>query len=272
MSDHHLLEAVSEVIESVAMEHIVPRFNKLGRSEIHKKTSGELVTDVDLAVEKELSIRLRALLPESVIIGEEGVAADPSLLDLLKTAPTAWIVDPVDGTYNFAHGKAQFAVIVALARHGQTVAGWIYQPMTDRMVRAQRGEGAHSGGQPLLIDDGLASPWRGFAGARFRKHLSSSNDRDVAAGGTIRLDMHTMRCAGLEYVGLARNEAHFSVYGSLKPWDHAAGVLIIEEAGGIGRHLDGTPYQPAIASHTPLILAQNEAIWNQLHEWLEAFY
>lgn len=274
MAATNFMENVTDAMQAVAKEVILPKFNKLSSAEIHKKAAGELVTDVDLAVEQALSERLTRLLPGSAVVGEEGVSMNPESLAGLGQASKTWVIDPVDGTYNFVHGKAEFAVIVALLDQGRTVAGWIHQPKTGLTLQAQKDHGASCNGQVLRIGDHIEHGWKGFAGKRIRKHIRSAVKKREGPSSlpTSELDVDTLRCAGLEYVSLARGEAHFSIYGSLKPWDHAAGVLIVEEAGGIGRHLDGKPYEPVVQSHTPLIVARNRTIWSQMSTILAPFY
>src|SRR3546814_8953683 len=97
--------------------------------------SSDLVTVVDVAVEKRLTARLTDLLPGSLVVGEEAVHAEPALMDQLASDAPVWILDPIDGTRNFAHGCPVFAIMVALAQGGESIAGWILDPVSGRFGR-----------------------------------------------------------------------------------------------------------------------------------------
>ena len=121
-------DQVSELLADVADRLILPRFGALKSSDIQEKKPGDLVTVADREAEIELARVLRAAEPGVLVVGEEGVFTDPSCLDLLPTAEHAWVIDPVDGTRNFARGGADFAVMLAEVRNAVTVRGWIWQP------------------------------------------------------------------------------------------------------------------------------------------------
>jgi fructose-1,6-bisphosphatase/inositol monophosphatase family enzyme len=113
-------------------------------TQIDAKAIDDVVTVADREAELFLGEGLTKILPEAALVGEEAAHADPALLDRLGDA-LCWIVDPLDGTNNFAAGKPPFGVMVALAEAGETVAGWIYDPLSGRLCHAHRGEGAWLG-------------------------------------------------------------------------------------------------------------------------------
>ena len=141
------IESVTGLIRDVAVQEIVSRFQKLESHEIGDKASGEIVTAADIEAEKLLSAGLSDMLPGSRVIGEEAASADPGLFDLFKGDDPVWIVDPVDGTRNFANGIHRFGVIVALWADGRTRAGWLHDPLTGNTVTAVEGEGAWQDGR-----------------------------------------------------------------------------------------------------------------------------
>ncbi|HEY9538637.1 MAG TPA: inositol monophosphatase family protein, partial [Kiloniellaceae bacterium] len=143
------LAKVTALIEEIAAEDVLPRFQALAAHEIHEKAAGEVVTVVDVAVEKRLTARLTDLLPGSLVVGEEAVHAEPALMDQLASDAPVWILDPIDGTRNFAHGRPVFAIMVALAQGGESIAGWILEPVSGRFGIAERGAGAWMGGRRL---------------------------------------------------------------------------------------------------------------------------
>lgn len=217
---------VIQIIRDVARTEIIPRFRTLSSEHIYEKSPGDLVTLADLESEKKLSKKLSKLLPGSVVVGEEGVAADPRQLDLLKDDNPVWILDPIDGTHNFAHGKECFAVIVALYQKGQTLQGWIHDPVENTTVIAAKGEGAWENGSRLSINPkGDIMHMTGSLSAPIHKKILPN---PKAPTNIVRY-----RCVGREYMDLARGKLDFSRYARhITPWDHAAGVLIHKEAGG----------------------------------------
>src|SRR5258706_1538626 len=108
------VERVDRIIREVARTEIVPRFRMLRAGDIREKSPGNLVTAADMASEAALTRRLGEILPGAVVLGEEAAAEDEGLFGLLAGDAPVWIIDPVDGTINFAHGRPGFAVIVAL--------------------------------------------------------------------------------------------------------------------------------------------------------------
>ena len=263
-------DIVTAIIRNVAEEIVLPRFRRLGAHEISKKSAGEIVTVADEESELALARELTALLPSASVVGEEGVSRDPRAMDALSGDGPVWIVDPVDGTQNFADGKPCFALIVALVRGGCTVAGWIHEPVADTTVWARAGEGAFEAGARLHPDAPAAvDELVGSLNKRHRERLEQSGS---AGERGLARRARRYRCVGAEYADLARGNLHFARYGGrLKPWDHAAGVLIAQEAGVYGRVMSTeTPYLPGptLAQQT-LLLAPDGASWRQLREILE---
>jgi fructose-1,6-bisphosphatase/inositol monophosphatase family enzyme len=257
-------ERVARLIAETAAAEIMPRFRHLEREEIREKGPGDLVTTADLAAEQRLGAALHDLLPGSCVVGEEGVAADPALLSALDGSDPVWLVDPIDGTGNFAAGRPVFATMVALVRCGSTLMGWIHDPVSGLTASASAGEGAWRAGRrlhvataPLPGADGSTGIWRG--NRRLGRRLAKRPDLVSA--------VFDLRCAGQEYLALAEGTAHFALYNKLNPWDHAAGQLLHREAGGSSALLDGTPYAPRPGA-TGLLLAPDATSWETLRRCL----
>ncbi|MDD9875869.1 MAG: inositol monophosphatase [Magnetovibrio sp.] len=261
--------AVAEALRAVARDEILPRFGNLKSHEITEKNRGEVVTVADEAAEAALTEALGPLLPGAGVVGEEGAAKAPESLDALAGPAPVWIIDPVDGTQNFADGDDCFAVIVALAVDGVTEAGWIHEPIADTTVWARRGAGAWENGRRLTIGDGVAfAEFKGSLNPRFRRRLEDARRRDAASLPT---DICRYGCVGAEYADLARGKLQFARYaGRLKPWDHAAGVLIHAEAGGHHGIVEtDAAYAPAAAlPQQTLLLAPRPADWQRLSDLL----
>jgi fructose-1,6-bisphosphatase/inositol monophosphatase family enzyme len=260
-------DRIAQIIRDTAAIEILPRFRMLGAGDIREKKPGDPVTIADLESERRLIAELGAAVPGSVALGEESVAADPAQLDLLSGASPVWVIDPIDGTNNFAKGDPRFAVIVAYVVGGTTEAGWILDPLNDAMVMAGRGGGAWSDGRRLRVarepppDQGVGSAYgRTAAGVRAATALGDSGHV-----GAVR----NRGCSGLEYMEVALGESHFTLHSRSLPWDHAAGMLIVDEAGGVARFLDGSPYDPRIADKKPLA-AVTENMWRLIEAHVTA--
>lgn len=252
-------EAVARLIREIAQSVILPRFGTLKREDIREKAPGDLVTIADLEAERGLTAGLCEIVPGSAVLGEESVAVDPGRLSLTGTCDSLWIVDPVDGTANFARGNPGFAIIVAYVEHGRTRGGWIFDPLGDRLVWAQAGAGAWSDGRRLRISPAQANP----IGAAYGRAISGV--RSVKAIEQAGMRTHNVGSSGIEYLNLALGTAHFALHSRSLPWDHAAGMLMATEAGGHAAFLDGTRYDPAIYDRT-VLAASDAACWARVRD------
>ena len=207
---------VLRLLQDVAAEVVTPRFRALGRDEVSsKRRPGDLVTVADREAEVLITAALVGAHPAAVVLGEEAVAADPSLLRGWAHAEHAFTVDPVDGTRNFVKGSPDHAVMVAELRSGVVVRSWIWQPQHRTAYVAERGAGAWRDG--VRLDAGTAAP---------------------------RTRGRTGTCCGVDYPRLATGEAGWGVWLKTKPWDHAPGSLLLTEAGGTVGGLRGSAYRP----------------------------
>ena len=259
--------AVGDLMRAVAASEVLTRFRNLKPDQINEKDFGELVTVADLRAEEILERELRALVPGSKVIGEEMVSRDISILDAHSTTDPLWIIDPIDGTQNFADGKSCFAMIIAYVHKGETLAGWIHEPYTNALVWAAKGQGAWEKGIRLQITNRTdVSEFRGSLNKSARERL---NRRQIEENLEIPKDMTRYHCVGAEYADLARGNLQFAHYmGNIKPWDHAAGILIHSEAGGYSGYSDsGKPYFP-IPPHRDraIIIAPGSAAWARLRD------
>lgn len=265
MSRHPDFAAVTAILRETAAMEVMPRFRRLASGDVREKGPGDLVTVADVASERRLSAALTALVPESTVVGEEGADADPAVLDRLAGPGPVWVVDPVDGTNNFAAGKECFAMIVAYVVAGRTVAGWIHDPVHDVTVHGAEGEGAWMDETRLTIVSGKPLPeTTGSAPSRVRRRVA---DRAESEGIAVPGHLLQYRCTGREYMDMARGQLDFARYGRrLKPWDHAAGVLLHGEAGGFsGIDEASRPYTPAAGIiEGSLLLAADAAMWESL--------
>ncbi len=257
-----LPDAIGAVLRAAAAEAVMPRFQRLADADIEEKAPGDLVTIADREAEAIIARGLAAIRPDARFVGEEACARDPSLLrDLDRGA--VWIVDPIDGTGNYAAGRRPFALMAALVEHGETIASCILDPVDDRLAAAERGAGAYLDGVRLAQVTG--SPGLpGLSGivSSFAQP-PAFEDRIARLTGMVGEAVETRRCAGDEYPLVAAGARHFALYWRTLVWDHAPGVLFLQEAGGVAARHDGTRYRPADPSGA-IILAQNAEIWAEV--------
>ena len=257
---------ITALLREAAATEVLPRFRSLGEEDIQEKTSSaDLVTVADLACEKFLTERLLDSFPGSIVIGEEAVAQDAGLMEVLRTDESVWIIDPIDGTWNFAHGDERFAVILAHVQGGETVGGWILDPVRDVVYCAEEGAGAWrddvrlSVAEPASLAEMIAVLYVG------RKRTPELYERvqEVKEGIGGRL---FTRCAAFEYMSLVDQRAHYAIFTRLLPWDHVAGCLIHAEAGGYRAYLDGAPYVP-YPEEKSLLLAPDAESWVEIRDY-----
>jgi fructose-1,6-bisphosphatase/inositol monophosphatase family enzyme len=257
---------VGALIEAAAAEEIAPRFGKLADADVRDKGANDPVTVVDLAMERRLSAALADLLPGSAVVGEEAVADDAHVHDRIDGDDPVWLIDPLDGTLNFTQGRPTIAVIVALVRRGRTVAGWIHDPLGRATAMVEAGAGAWWGGGRVT----LAPPPRDLSaltGPVNAKYFPEPQRERLRERRARVNHVRPLFCAGQEYLRLASGAIHFALFWRIKPWDHAAGVLLHREAGGHAARVNGEPYQPTDRDGG-LLLAPDAATWRTLHDAL----
>lgn len=254
-------DALIETLRDVARTEIMPRFRSLPDSDIRSKTApDDLVTEADVRAEAAITKAVRRLLPEALVVGEEAVSADADVLDGLSDAACAVIIDPVDGTWNFAKGLATFGVILAVTVRGETVFGVLYDPVLDDWVLARRGGGAwfcRPDAAPRRLQIGGDTPQEQAVG--FVPLFLFPYETRMRLAGAIPgfRRIWSVRCSCHEYRLLAQGHADFCLTGTLNPWDHAAGALAVEEAGGAVGLLDGTPYRGGMSGAGCLVTARS---------------
>jgi fructose-1,6-bisphosphatase/inositol monophosphatase family enzyme len=258
------LHQVGDVLARAARAEIMPRFRKLTEAQIRQKTSAfDIVTDADEAAEALITAGLRAAFPGALVIGEEGTHRDPALLQAVATADLAFLVDPIDGTRNFKSNLPLFGVMAAATVRGEIVAGVIHDPVCRDWAYARRGEGAwieDEDGSRIALRTAPPAPvskMEGIVGTAFLPEpLRSRVNVNLS-----RLATSTwLRCCAHEYRLAASGHCHLLFYSKLMPWDHAAGWLLHQEAGGFSAHFDGTAYRPTHLGGG-LICAPDEASW-----------
>lgn len=258
-----LLSAVEDIVVEVAQTIVVPRWRSLEAGDVEEKSPGDLVTVADVEAEHALSRRLADLLPGSAVVGEEAAAADPSVLDRIGESDDIWIIDPVDGTGNFADGDPDFGIMVAQVSAGEIVRAWIHLPIHETTFVAERGAGTARNGTALRLG-GVEIDASRLTGAVKTRFLPDDVRTAVTAGleRVAPLDPSTI-CSAVEYGRIATGDLDYLLYWRTLPWDHAPGALVVAEAGGVARRLEGDSYRVG-DSRDGLLVAHSDDAWHQL--------
>lgn len=271
--DDHAIDWLAELLADAAGAEIMPRFRRLGEGDVRQKTSAaDLVTEADVNAERLITARLRERYPQAMIVGEEACSDNPALLQGLGDADLAFVVDPVDGTFNFASGVPLFGVMLSVVVKGEAVAGIIHDPVGKDWLIGAKGAGSHirhAHGALEKVHVADAVPVSQMTGSVSWQYLAEPQRSLLARNQTKTLSQFGYRCAAHEYRLLASGHAHFVVYNKLMPWDHLAGVLIHAEAGGHTARIDGSAYLP---SHIDggILAAPDRESWQELRRELWA--
>ncbi|MFC1523847.1 inositol monophosphatase family protein [Thermodesulfobacteriota bacterium] len=232
--------------------------------QVKHKGEIDLVTEVDTAAEKIICQRLSQYFPDIPFMAEESSRSSDRIPE-----GAVWIIDPLDGTTNFAHAFPWFAVSIAYAEEGRIRSGVIYHPLRDEFFYAASGFGAWLNGERIRVSD---SP--DLSGSLLATGFPYSIQDDVqqVLGA---MEAILTRCQGVRRAGAAALDLAYLACGrldgfweiKLKPWDTAAGLLLVEEAGGMVTDFTGSPYSPTV----PEIAASNGHIHQEMVQHLSPF-
>jgi fructose-1,6-bisphosphatase/inositol monophosphatase family enzyme len=259
------LEAIARLIYDTAQQEVVPRAGAKGRE---KAGGGGLQTEADVACEKALIEGLKKLCPEADCLGEEGVSDDPSLMRKLDKSGPLFVIDPVDGTRQFANGTSEYSVMVSLQVDGKAVASWIYFPATNDFYIAQSGQGIFAFQDNRLVSRQLLPQTKvklnettGIFG--IKSLILDTNPTKQA----VRAHLNEMRdsawAAGFDFASLIRGETQVILYGQAKFNDVLPWMAFLQELGYVVSDLEGNPYNP----HEPkkgIIVAPNRVALDTL--------
>jgi myo-inositol-1(or 4)-monophosphatase len=220
--------------------HLLREFANRQHTITHKSTVIDLVTEADLASERLIVAAIRERFPDHTIQSEEGLGD----LTAGHGVPHLWLVDPLDGTVNYAHGYPMWGVSLALAEADRVVMGVVYDPLRDEVFWAERGQGAWLNGARLQVSK-TASLQESLLATGFPYRLALMADNNLAEFSAVLTRAQGVRRAGaavldLAHVASGRLDGYWEKY--LQPWDWAAGWLLVEESGGTVTTLDGRPW------------------------------
>jgi len=246
------LAAIEALIRQAAHDELVARFR---RTERHEKADGSWLTEADLAMQSRIKSALATRHPEIPLLGEEMTTAEQTrLLDHAGGNDRGlWVLDPLDGTSNFAAGIPLFSVSLALMRSGRIEAGIVYDPMHDESFAAQRGHGATLNGEPLQVPPAAIPLAKTTACIDF-KRLPPALATRIAATPPYS-SQRSIGSVALDWCWVAAGRFHLYLHGRQSLWDYAAGSLILAESGGHADTLDGSPAPLALQPRSAICAA-----------------
>ena len=262
------LKVLAELIRVAARAELLPRF---ARGQAQAKADGSLVTEADTAMQARLTAALATGWPEIPLLGEEMTAADQQ--DLLADSGDTglWLLDPVDGTSNFAAGIPFYSVSLALVRGGQAVLGLVYDPQRDECFSARRDPKGQAvdpqlNGKPLVAPPAPTDLGQCLAVVDFKRLAP-----DMARRLVTQMPYASQRSFGsgaLDFCWIAAGRGQVYLHGKQKAWDYAAGALVLEAAGGRGSTLEGEALDCASLAPCSAVAAQSEDLFEAWQAWL----
>lgn len=258
------LKELEQIIRTVSQEEILPRFNKVS---YEVKADGSLLTEADLSTDKRIRENLKQYWPDIAFLSEEMERSEQE--KLIKNSKQLWILDPLDGTSNFAAGIPLFATSLALINAGKVVMGMTYDPVRDEMFSAVKGQGAFLNGRKLQCSDSGFTLDKAIAIVDF-KRLKRPLAEQLMINPPYKSQRNIGACV-LEWAWMAANRGHAYLHGGMKLWDLAAGTLILEEAGGYACTLEGeTVFKPAMTPRS-VILSPDKEIFDNWKTYLSYY-
>ena len=257
------IEQLQSILKTAAREELLPRFTLVERK---LKADGSIVTEADTAMQQRIFRALQQQWPDIPLLGEEMNASEQQ--ELLNNSPAGlWLLDPLDGTSNFAAGIPYFSVSLALIREGQVYLGIIYDPLRDECFSAELGHGAVLNGQQLQVPPDLPPIAQSMGlvdfkrldaalAARLASHPPYASQRSFGSGA-------------LDWCMIATGRCHLYLHGGQKLWDYAAGQLILSESGGYSSTLDGEDVYRHTLKPRSVVAAGTEALFRQWQAQLQ---
>ncbi len=258
------LEKLEGLIKTHTANEIMPRFNQVS---YQLKQDGSLVTEADEAMQAAMIADLRKYWPEYIVLGEE-MSEQQQQQQLDSDADGVWVLDPLDGTTNFASGVPVFSVSIALIRNNQVELGLIYDPTMDEVFSAIRGEGAWLNGRSLSSESERETLKQCTAQIDF-KRLS----QDLRSHLVLEHPYASQRNFGsgaLDWCWLASARSQVYIHGGQKLWDYAAGQLILSEAGGVATTFEGESMFIKSLKPRSVLAAVNQSLYDELEAYIKS--
>lgn len=254
-------DTIINILFDISKKFILPMYKNLKENDVMKKNNTDLVTSVDIKVEKELEKILCNLIPNSVFVGEELYSANPKILQNYKLKKYCWTVDPIDGTTNFVKGKEKFAIMIALSYNKKILQSWIYKPLTEDFCSSKNGEGAFINGNRIEKSNYTSiNKSKGSISLKYwdQNYYSKMNHiKDIFS------KTNSYGCIGFEYIDICLGLRNFAILSKLSPWDHLPGILMLRESGGFDSYFDNGTYNHCIEKKN-LVIANNTQLGNEI--------
>lgn len=258
------IDKLIAILQGAAREELLPRFSRVD-SEL--KADGSLVTEADTRMQQRVSETLQANWPDIPLLGEEMSSAEQQAL-LDDSEKGLWLLDPLDGTSNFAAGIPFFCVSLALVRHGKVEIGVIYDPLRNECFAARRGEGAQLNGQRLRVSAPGTDLLPCMGLVDFKRLAPSLATRLVSTPPYA--SQRSFGSGALDWCMIAAGRCQLYLHGGQKLWDYAAGQLILNEAGGRSGTLQGWEvFENSLATRS-VVAASTPGLFTEWRHWLEA--
>lgn len=258
------LKILAAKITRIAEAELMPRFE---RSKGTLKADGSLVTEADLAMQEAVSLHLREQWPQIPLLAEEMSQAEQEA-QLATHSEGLWCLDPLDGTSNFAHGLPFFAVSLALIVNGEVECGIVYDPCRKECFCAMRGQGAWLNDKPLKTEEHASDQLGDCLALVDFKRLPAALASQLAAYPPYR-SQRSLGSVALDWCWLAAQRVGIYLHGKQYPWDFAAGLCILGEAGGQAKTLEGDSPRLRHLGGTSIMAAANDRLFQQWRQHLE---
>ena len=234
------VDDIREILFDISNKIILPSFGNLSNNQISYKNNKDIVTEIDIKVEKELYSHFSKLVKNSKFVGEETYYKDPSILNYYKSDNYCWTVDPIDGTSNFAKSKERFAVMVSLTKKKQMIQSFIYKPIGEEFIFADK-TGTYFNDKKIQLSVNTAI--ENSTGSISTKYWDENKKEKLIAIKDNFKYINSYGSIGCEYFDIALKKRDFTLLSRLHPWDHIPGVFIVRQAGGHDCHFNKLEYK-----------------------------
>ncbi|MDH5547374.1 MAG: inositol monophosphatase [Gammaproteobacteria bacterium] len=257
-----MLDSVANIVKRVAIEEICPRYQNVSH---RLKSDGSYITDADLVMQKRISEELKKVWPQYAFLGEE--MSKQQHEDLFKASDQGlWVLDPLDGTSNFAAGIPYFSVSLTFIKDGQLQMGVVYDPMREECFMAERGKGAFLNGQPIKNDPIEVPLRKSVAIVDYKRLPEVLLERMIKAPPFS--SQRSFGSVALDWCWMACGRGHLYLHGRQKLWDYAAGYLIMLESGGHACTLSGEPVFVGTMEPRSAVASSDKRLFDEWREWL----
>ena len=229
-----------EILFNISKDIILPSFGNLEKNQISYKDGKDIVTDIDISVEKKLHNILPKLIQNSNFIGEESYAKNKNILNYYFSEEYCWTVDPIDGTSNFAKSKERFAVMIALTKRTNIIQSFIYKPLNEDFMHADY-SGAYLNNNKINLNKKINI--ENAIGSISTKYWNEIKNEKLISIKNKFANVNSYGSIGCEYFDIALGKRDFALLSRLYPWDHIPGVFIVRQSGGHDCHFDKKEYK-----------------------------